>query len=330
MDRVEIKLPFKPYKPLDVIAVGNANIDITLYVNRVPAPDEAVEASSILISGGGAASNFAIASSRLGCKVGFIGCVGDDDYGKLLLEEFKREGVDVSKVMKAKDKPTGLVLIIVEPDGSRRMIAYRGANLDLNASIVDVDYLKSANILHIASIRPEIAYDITRKAIEAGVIISYDPGSIAAKQGVKALKPILERTTILFLNRRELLGLMGSSNVENTLKIVDLGVRIIALKIGEKGSILITRDRIIHIPPYKPDKIIDTTGAGDIYAAAFITSLIKGKDLIDSGIYASVAAGIKISKPGARRGSPYRYEVDSKIKGIGNYLKRKVTIELIQ
>jgi len=330
MSIVDLKLDFKRSRPLDVIAVGNANIDITLYVNRVPGPDEAEESLNLVVSGGGAASNFAIAASRMGCRVGFIGCIGSDDYGKLLLQEFKSEGVDVSRVQVSTSKHTGLVLIIVEPDGTRRMIAFRGANLDLDIERVDDEYFKSAKIIHIASIKPEMAYNTVVKAVKTQTIISYDPGSIAAKQGLNALKHILEKTTILFLNQRELEKLVGSRDVYSAIKILDLGVKIVALKMGEKGSILLTRNSIIHIPPYKPKVIVDTTGAGDVYAAALISSIIKGRSLIESGLIATIAAGLKVSKPGARKGLPYESEVYSIFKSIGSELKRQVVVKPIQ
>ena len=330
MNYIKADLGFKCSRALDIIAAGNANIDITLYVSRTPGPDEAVEADSMLISGGGAASNFAIAASRLGCKVGFIGCIGNDEYGKGLLKEFKEEHVDTSRIQLSKSKPTGMVLIIVEHDGSRRMIAFRGANLEFDPAKVDNEYIASASILHIASVRPQIAYNLALKASKVQTLISYDPGSIAAKQGLQTLKEILEKTSILFLNRRELFYLTGSHNVEGALKILKFGVKVIALKMGGEGSIILTKDNIIHIPVYKPERIIDTTGAGDVYAAAFITSLVKGRDIIEAGLFASVAAGIKVSRTGARKESPYELEVFEKLKRAYNKLKDKVIVRSIK
>jgi len=309
----------------EVVAIGNANVDIIMYVDKVPAEDEAVEAYDTIISAGGSASNYAVALSRLNVKSGFIGRIGNDSFGEFIRKEFEKERVDISH-LKVDDKyPTGKVFIIVTRDGIRRMIAYRGANARISKDDLDEEYISKAKIVHAASIRKELAEDVAKIVSKYNVAFSYDPGSIVCKYGIKGFMSIFKHVKILYLNLRELECLTGSRDPESASQLLRYGPKLVVVKMGSKGSYIVLSDARIRVPPYKPKQVIDTTGAGDVFAAALTASLLKGYSLWDSALFASVAAGIKVGRKGARNGIPYEKEVLS----IFNELREKLSRGLI-
>ncbi len=300
----------------DVVSIGNANIDIVVYVKKVPEADEAIEAFDYAMSPGGSASNFAVSAQLMGAKACFVGCVGEDYFGEMVLSGFRSAGVSVEYVKFSK-KPTGIVFIIVGEEGVRRMIAYRGANLDLEPGDLRGELFDKTKIVHVASVRIGIALKASVEASRRGLKFSYDPGFSATERGIEALKPILSRTHVLYLNTRELANLVGVDDPLAAEKILPYGPKIIVVKLGSRGSFIVTKYEKIHVPPYRPMKVVDTTGAGDVFAAAFTIGLLEGYSLHDSALLGSIAAGIKISGKGARSNIPDRrrvFEVFEKVK----------------
>ncbi len=294
---------------LDVVAIGNANVDIIMYVDKVPEEDEAIEAYDSIISAGGSASNYAVALARLGMKSGFIGRIGKDSFGEFIKKEFEKEGVDISNLIVDNEHPTGKVFIIVTRNGVRRMIAYRGANAYMSREDIDEKYVSKAKVVHVASIRKKLAEAIAEIASKYGITFSYDPGSIVCHYSIEELRPIFSHVKILYLNLRELECLTKVKDPESASKLLQYGPKLIVIKMGSKGSYLVLSEARIRVPPYKPRKVVDTTGAGDVFAAALTASLLKGYSLWDSALFASVAAGIKVERKGARNGIPCEHEV---------------------
>lgn len=300
----------------DVIAIGNANVDIIMYVDRIPEEDEAIEAYDTVISAGGSASNYAVALSRLNIKSGFIGRVGNDEFGDFIRKEFMKDDVDVSRLKIDGQRPTGKVFIIVTKDGGRRMIAFRGANAYISRQDLDEKYMSKAKVIHAASIKIELAREIAKIVSKYNIIFSYDPGSCGCKYGLRELANILKNVKILYLNLKELEYLTGCKDPESASALLKYGPQLVVVKMGSKGSYIVLTNARIHIPPYKPKEVVDTTGAGDVFAAALTAALLKGYSLWDSALFASVAAGLKVGRKGARNGIPYYHEVLESFKEI--------------
>jgi len=309
---------------LDVVAIGNANVDIVMYVDRIPREDEALEAYDSVISAGGSASNYAVALARLGIRCGFIGRVGDDSFGEFVKREFEKEGVDISRLKVDREHPTGKVFIIVTKNGARRMIAHRGANAYITLDESDEEYISRAKLVHAASIRRKLALEIAKVSSKYKITFSYDPGLVVCKYGLEELKPIFSHVKILYLNLRELECLTGSKDPESASKLLQYGPKLVIVKMGSKGSYLVLSEARIRVPPYKPKKVVDTTGAGDVFAAALTAGLLKGLSLWDSALFASVAAGLKVERKGARNGIPYEREVLSIFKEVKSKLEKEL------
>jgi len=300
-------------KPFDVIGVGNLNVDITLYVDRVPEEGGAVEANDFVVSPGGAAANFAVACSKLGLKAGLIGCVGSDDYGKMLIDDLVRNKVDTSHVRIVEDAPTGKVIIVVTPDGERRMIAYRGANLKLSADLLDREYLSKAKWVYAASIHSlDLVREIAKAAREAKALFAWDPGSIPVKTGLtREMLKILEETNILFLNEREAMTLAQADSLNEAIRELDkIGFDCLVVKRGVKGALCCHKGAVIKSEAFRSLVVRDTTAAGDIFNAAFLYCIIRGKRIEEALRIANVAAAIKIQGRGARQSIPSYEEIE--------------------
>ncbi|MEM2754841.1 MAG: carbohydrate kinase family protein [Candidatus Methanomethylicia archaeon] len=299
---------------LDVVCIGNVNIDVIAYINHIPDPDESTYASNLIISPGGSAANTAVGISRLGLKSGFIGRVGADPYGQLLIKSFIEEGVDVSCIEIDNTGNTGFVIVLVDRSSVRRIIRWPGVNLNLSPLDIDEEYIMKAKAIHVSGVKINIAYNASNLCDRYKLTFCWDPGLIAVKEKLNNIAEILSKTSILFISEVESKILTGTNNInEAIMKILNTGVKIVAVKAGAKGSYIAFNNNIHHIPAVRIKPVIDTTGAGDTYAAAFIVQTLRGKDPIQSARYASIASALKVRFSGARN-IPRREEVDTFIK----------------
>lgn len=275
----------------DVVSIGNINVDLSFYVDVVPDLDsEAL--SDFEMFYGGAAANFAVGAARLGLKVGMVGCVGDDEFGKMAIEDLKRNNVVTDFVKVVKGKRTGMVCVIVEKSGNRRMIAFRGANEFLENAIEEIPATKYLQLCNVSK-------KVLKKVKErAKTKISLDPGG-----GVVELKlEDLEGIDVVFMNEKECRKLTSMDYKEGA-ELISKYVKLVVIKLGAGGAYLFD-GKVEKYMPAMNVKVVDTTGAGDAFDAGFLTALIKGKSLEECLKWGIGTASIKIQKRGARSGLP--------------------------
>jgi len=286
----------------EIIGFGALNCDKIFQVDDLAQPGRETGVVSVTRQPGGSAANTIVGLARLGVRTGFIGTVGSDREGSLLLDDLKREGVDLHGITKA-NGDTGAALIFIDSNGERAIYILPSVN-DMFVT-VNHDYAKQAKILHLTSfmgidqLRMQISCVQQLRGSRAK--ISFSPGNIYTKLGLNELKPLIERSFVLFLNKIEAFALTGSPNVEDVASLLDAGVQIVAVTLGDKGSYVVTRGKSLDLPPYKSD-IADTVGAGDAYAAGFLYGQLTGKDLRESGLYGNFMASKSIAKLGGRKG----------------------------
>jgi sugar/nucleoside kinase (ribokinase family) len=293
---------------LELIAVGAANVDLVAEVERLPGADEEVRIKNMRIEPGGSAANVAVGVGRLGHRAGFLGQVGEDQFGQLLLESFKEEGVDTSHILR--HGPAGLVVAIVHR-GLRSLYTYGGGAREFGPEHIPEDYIRGAKLLHLASIdSPRGAEALARAAEiakEAGIRMIFDPGHLAIDWGLEVLTPILENTYVLLPSESEVERLLGSP--AEAPKLLDYGPKIIVVTQGARGCLLITEEGMEEVPAHELKGIVDPVGAGDAFAAGFIAALLEGKDLKEACRFANYVAARSLERPGARS-IPRRAELD--------------------
>jgi ribokinase len=291
-------------------------MDIQIVVDNFAQPDKEGIVRRISYGGGGSAANVAVGTSRLGIKSGYIGKVGMDSFGSTLLEEIRRDGVDVSRVKIDLDGSTGFTIIIINKEGQIIMYGFKGVSDKLMPSELDSKYISSANHLHITGLRLRTAISAAKIAKKAGVTISFDPGRLMSILGLQKLYPLLRLSDILLLNSSEASSITNINDHHEAAKILNKIVSTVIIKMGDKGVYVKSNATEFTIKAHKVN-VVDTTGAGDAFSAGFITGLLEGRDLKEAVIFANAVAALKITKMGARS-LPTRKEVEQFIKHLDN------------
>jgi len=251
-----------------VIAVGNLNIDLIGKVGRPPVRDEKLLLEEFVRRPGGGAANFATACAKLGLKSGLVGCIGNDEFGKEILIELRRKGVNTAWI-KVVDAPTGLVISLSTPGGDHFLVAHRGANSFLRPEDIDEDHIKGAKLLHASSVAPEIALAAGSKAKKQGILASLDLGAELAELRKRELLDVIERFDICFMNRRSYRKVFGERPSKKGIpKIFPRKLKLLVVTMGPNGAMATDCSVVVVRPSYEV-KVKDTTGAGDAFAAAF-------------------------------------------------------------
>jgi len=257
------------------------------------------KAQFVTKSGGGSAANTIYALSRMGFSCGFVGKVGKDEEGDFLLQELKEAKIDTSRVLR--EGQTGICFILIDEKGERSVFVLPGTNDTLLLSEIDIDYINRAKILHTASFIGDTSYKTQKETIlRAKPLLSFDPGEPHAARGWEELFPIMRKTHILFSTKKEIELITGKNLKEGSFKIKECGVKVVVCKLGENGSLIINGGREVFIPAQKV-KSIDTTGAGDVYAAGFLAGFLNNLTLKDCGVAGTLAAALSITGYGRER-----------------------------
>lgn len=293
----------RPTKQRHVV-VGNINIDVTLVVPRLPGPDENVRATDFWVGLGGAAANYSIAVVKLGHEASLVARAGREAKALGLLELLEENGVDISRV-KVVNEPAGVVVVIMIPGiGSRSMITMRGANAALSADMIPS---AAGDVLHLASVKPEIVMEASEKL--GYDIVSYDPGG-EAFHNPKGVSEAASQVDILMLNNRELEAIAGGPVVDAALRLLKGRLKFLVVKYGKGGAVLIEKGgTTYYVSSFRIEKPVDVTGAGDAFDAAFNVWLLETGDA-RKALKAAVAAGaVKTTKKGSSS-MPSRGEVE--------------------
>ncbi|MEM3627567.1 MAG: carbohydrate kinase family protein [Candidatus Bathyarchaeia archaeon] len=292
----------------DVVGFGALNVDKLFKVNKIAAAEEESFIMGYEEVCGGSAANTIIGLSRLGCRVGFIGKVADDREGKMLIEDFQREGVDTDGIIRVKQGRSGIVMGFVDEKGERALYVGPGVNDKIEFSEINVEYASQTRFLHLSSFVGETSFQTQKKLVEAlpkNVKISLDPGVLYARKGLARLEPLIKRTFVLMPNLIELELLTRTADYKEAAhSLMEKGAKIVAVKLGGNGCYVTNGKEEHHIKAFKV-KVVDTTGAGDAFCAGFLYGLISGKSLYECGRLGNFVASRCIMKMGARAGLPH-------------------------
>lgn len=303
----------------DVICIGAALVDIVAQVERHPAEDDEVFVSDLKLFSGGAAANTAYACAKLKLKTAFIGKLGrDDTFGTKILNDFNEANVNTDLVKYSNEYKTGSAYVALNKEGDRRIYAHSGAANYLSREDIREDELSSAKILFLSSLKnlePLIIAAEIGKRKDIPIILN--PGMLIIEQGFTNIRELIEKVDILIMSQREFQVLFNLSEENFNLNIAQeksenlfsIGIKVLIITIGKSGALLVTPNIAEVIPSFKPEKVVDTTGAGDAFSAGFINGFIqnlsfKFDDLRYNAMIGNFVAGKCIEKLGARNGIP--------------------------
>ncbi|SNR30977.1 carbohydrate kinase family protein [Halorubrum vacuolatum] len=258
-----------------VITAGHLNWDVTMYVDRLPGPDGETRIDRLEQSGGGSAANVAVGLVDLGGRAIVYGSVGGDESGALALRGLANAGVDPGHVLIDADQPTSVKYVIVDGDGELCMLANDGANEAFSAADLDRDTLAAADHLHLTSQQPETATQLSNAAHDTDATLSFDPGR---RVGERAYGEVLASADLLFLNTREAEAVAETTDID-PWKPED---RVVAIKLGGDGASIRTPHGDVSHPGF-PVEPVDTTGAGDAFAAGFLATALCEPAIVEDG-----------------------------------------------
>ena len=312
---------------LDVVGIGNAIVDVisteghdfieanglvkgamTLIDAERAVELYAAMAPAIETSGGSAANTVAGVAS-FGGQVGYIGKVRDDQLGEVFAHDIGALGVRFDVAQATDGPPTARCLIIVTPDAARTMNTYLGASTELHPDDIDPNLVGAAQVLYCEGYIWDV--DITKEAIRKAISICSGAGGTISftlsdsfcveRHHQEWLDLVDGPIDLLFGNEHEICTLYETGDDFNAaIAAVQGRCQVAALTRGEHGSVLVTPDEVIEIPPTPAANVVDTTGAGDIYASGFLYGWTHGMNLTQCGHLASQAATATITQFGAR------------------------------
>jgi ribokinase len=279
--------------------VGSINMDMVVTAERIPLKGETIKGNDISYIPGGKGANQAVAAARLGAEVEMFGCVGNDDNGRILVENLIKEGIHAQNIQKIDNVTTGIAIITVaENDNS--IIVVAGANNMVDKAYVDSiskDLLACDMVLLQHEIPQETIEYVIRLCHEHQIKVVLNP---APARPVK--KEIIDMVNYLTPNEHEAVIIFGADkNIEDLLK--QYPEKLIITQ-GEKGVSVCQNSGEVLLVPARKANVVDTTGAGDTLNGAFTVAISSNKSIAQALRYANVAASLSTEKFGAQGGMP--------------------------
>lgn len=311
---------------IDVLGIGNAIVDIIakcddkvlqdldlpkghMQLISTEDADRLYDAMGPAVEiSGGSAANTCAGIGAFGGKTGFVGVVNDDQFGKVFAHDLNAIGVKFDTPFSTGETPTARCLVFVTPDGERTMNTYLGACVELGTEEISENQVKSAKITYLEGylFDPPRAKEAFFKAAEiaksAGqrIALSLSDGFCVERHRADFLKFVKQHVDILFANEEEIKALYQADSFTNAADLVRHDVELAALTQGAKGSMILHGNATMAAPSIPVEAVVDTTGAGDLYAAGFLYGFTQGKNLEICGSLGAVAASEIISHIGAR------------------------------
>ena len=307
---------------MKILGIGNAIVDVICKVEDKYLSDNGLTKSTMklvdeiefkkLLStlkiedtiSGGSVANSIVGLSQLGNKVGFIGKISDDSLGQKYKDGLKKENVDYLYSKKKESLPTGTCLILITPDSERTMCTFLGIAGKINKDDVDIHSVKNSEITFLEGYlwdegEPKSAFDITIENSNK-VAMSLSDLFCVERHKPHFLDLIKNKLDITFANEQEITSLIDAKNFEEVISFAKQLGKITIITRGEKGSIAINKNEVIECESEKDLKIIDLTGAGDLFAAGFLHGYINNLGTKESLKKGTEMSSRIIQKIGAR------------------------------
>jgi ribokinase len=302
-----------------VVVVGSANVDRTIILDRVPDRGETVLGGAASLGPGGKGLNQAVAAARVGAPTAFVGAVGADRDGDLLMDTLAGEGIDTDGVLRV-DEPTGLAIILLEPEGTNRIVVSPGANQHCEPDLAAVG---PGDVV-------VVQLEIPRPAVAAALTAGREAGALTILNAAPAqtdLDDVLPLVDVLVVNEPELAALTDASVEEADgpeLRQLALPVRqALVVTQGASGASVVDRRKTavttVGQVPAPEVEVVDTTGAGDCFVGVLAAALRQGTDLRLAVGVAVHAASLSVGRSGASPSMPRLEELPPDlVAGLGS------------
>jgi sulfofructose kinase len=287
-------------KPFEVYGIGQCCIDYIVKIDQYPAPNTKHEFSEMLIQGGGPVATALVALARWGISCTFCGVIGNDEFGRKIQQSFDDEGIDTSGLIVREKGHSQFAFILAEPGTGRRTIFWRRPTCQFpKADELNYDHIRNSKVIHTDGLLMDASLAVSKAAKEAGIMVVVDAGSL--REGMIELARYSdyfiasEKFSTQYIN--------GTSPIETCQKLAELGPKLTAVTLGERGYVAFCQGKIIQEPAYDANPV-DTTGCGDVFHAGFIYGLIQEwrmEKCLDFSAWAAAMCSLRL---GGRDGIP--------------------------
>ena len=310
----------------DITGIGNAIVDVIVNVEDKYLEDQdirkgmmslvdlkAIENISDTIEikttvSGGSVANSIVALAQNGMNTAFIGKVSNDEIGSKFIDGLKSENVTFACKAQSDDSKSGRCIVMVTPDAQRTMSTYLGISQKLNSGDINQDVIKNSSITYLegylwdlddAQVAIKHATDYAKSS---GNLVAFSVSDVFCIERFRdSFRSMIDSNVdIVFANKEEIKSLYENDNIEEITKILSQQERIYAITMGEEGALIIKGDETYKIEAQKIENLVDTTGAGDLFAAGFLEHFIKNESLESCGSRGVEMASRVIQQYGAR------------------------------
>lgn len=308
----------------DVVALGDVNVDIIAQFPSFPGKGEDALAYSTEMHCGGSAANTAMALARMGLDVVLISRVGPGFLALKALNSLREAGVLSTGLQRDPAAMTGLMYVVVTPDGERTILGHRGANVLTDPNQVREEIIRDARLFHLsgyamlADPQRSAALLALEMACRHGLTVTLDPGMSVPQAALDEMRALLPVIDLLLPNLPEAQALTGADSPEDCFRaLVAAGVRVVALKLGEKGCLIGGEEGPVHVPAFAVETR-DTTGAGDAYAAGIIAGWLGGLDWFGAAVLGNAMGAMGAARVGAGASLPQARDVLALLRDPGH------------
>lgn len=308
-------------KPIDIAGLGVSTIDFFNVVDHFPGKEEVQKAERIDLDGGGPVATAIVTAARLGAKTAMIDSIGDDWKGKLILEGFISEGVDINSIAIAEKLTSSIATILVRTnDGARTIIFSPGDAPELTEETIPLPIIAESKYLHMNGRHFSACMAGATYAKKHGTKVSFDGGAHRYRE---ELRPLVPLTDVCIVSRNFATAYTSMNKIPKAgAALLQEGPEIVVITDGINGSYLFTNEITCHHQvAFKVTNVIDTTGCGDSFHGAFLYGLCNNFDLYKTIAFASAVAALNSLSLGGRKGLP---DYDTVIKFLS---ERKITNE---
>lgn len=294
---------------LNVLSIGDLLLDLVVrYDPSLGEADAGLDA--VQIEPGGSAANFAVQAARLGANTRFISHVGRDWAGDMLVRSLVSEGV-VAEVRAIDEEPSGRVLVMVDPQGHRRMWSYPGASRTLHPDDLDAAWFANLDAFHLTG------YSLLREGPRAAAVgaleiartsgtplctLDPNPAHLIADYGSARFREVMEALhfDMIFPNMEEGRLLSGKESPEEVVTDLQKISPVVVLTMGGDGCLVMGGSEMYKVPAASAERVVDATGAGDAFAAGFVIEYLRSRSLLDAARAANALAATVVGRTGGR------------------------------
>jgi ribokinase len=306
-----------------IAVIGGIVVDIAVQTPRLPMLRETLLAEAYKVGPGGKAANAAVAVARSGGEAILVGCIGDDDFGRMELAFLRREGVETGHVVVHAGDCTGMGIAMIGPDGENTIVGVLGANDGLQ--VEDLARAVHRQRLDAVLVNFEAPEAVVAAAVGLGkeqgvpVVVDTGPARPYAPEG-------WSDCAVLAPNEQEAATLAGcpiedDATAEQAARtLLALGPEAVALHQGRRGALLVTAHETVRVASF-PVPVVDTTGAGDAFSGTLTVALAEGLTLTQALLRANAAGALAVTRLGTLPAMPTRREIDALLARAGGSIK---------